>query len=77
MIVPGTPNKRISTIRCPIGVVAAITPWSFPLSMGVCKLGPALAVGYTVILLPSREASLSSLELVKIIDEVDIPKGAN
>ncbi|WP_458352580.1 aldehyde dehydrogenase family protein [Peribacillus frigoritolerans] len=47
MIVPGTPNKRISTIRCPIGVVAAITPWSFPLSMGVCKLGPALAVGCT------------------------------
>ncbi|MCZ0874424.1 aldehyde dehydrogenase family protein [Peribacillus sp. AS_2] len=57
--------------------MAAITPWSFPLSMGVCKLVPALAVGYTVILLPSREASLSSLELVKIIDEVDIPKGAN
>ncbi|MFA1711112.1 aldehyde dehydrogenase family protein [Peribacillus frigoritolerans] len=38
--------------------MAEITPWSFPLSMGVCKLGPALAVGCKVSLRPSREAAL-------------------
>jgi succinate-semialdehyde dehydrogenase / glutarate-semialdehyde dehydrogenase len=69
------PNKRINVIKQPLGVVAAITPWNFPLSMGARKLGPALAVGCTVILRPSREAPLSSLELVKIIDEVGLPKG--
>jgi succinate-semialdehyde dehydrogenase / glutarate-semialdehyde dehydrogenase len=68
-------NKRISVIKQPIGVVAAITPWNFPLSMGARKLGPALAVGCTVILRPSREAPLSSLELVKIMDEAGLPKG--
>jgi succinate-semialdehyde dehydrogenase / glutarate-semialdehyde dehydrogenase len=75
-IIPSpVPNKRISVIKQPLGVVAAITPWNFPLSMGARKLGPALAVGCTVILRPSREAPLSSLELVKIIDEAGLPKG--
>jgi succinate-semialdehyde dehydrogenase / glutarate-semialdehyde dehydrogenase len=75
-IVPSpAPNKRISVIKQPLGVVAAITPWNFPLSMGARKLGPALAVGCTIILRPSREAPLSSLELVKIIDEAGLPKG--
>jgi succinate-semialdehyde dehydrogenase / glutarate-semialdehyde dehydrogenase len=75
-IIPApVPNKRISVIKQPIGVVAAITPWNFPLSMGARKLGPALAVGCTVILRPSREAPLSSLELVKIMDEAGLPKG--
>ena len=75
-IIPASaPNKRISVIRQPVGVIAAITPWNFPLSMGARKLGPALAVGCTVILRPSREAPLSSLELFKIFDEVGLPKG--
>jgi len=68
-------NKRISVIKQPIGVVAAITPWNFPLSMTARKLGPALAVGCTVILKPSREAPLSSVELFKIFEEVNLPKG--
>lgn len=68
-------NKRISAIRQPVGVVAAITPWNFPLSMGARKLGPALAVGCTIILKPSTEAPLSSLELFKIFDEAGLPKG--
>ena len=75
-IIPASvPNKSISVIKQPIGVIAAITPWNFPLSMGARKLGPALAVGCTVILRPSREAPLSSLELFKIFDEVGLPKG--
>jgi succinate-semialdehyde dehydrogenase/glutarate-semialdehyde dehydrogenase len=68
-------NKRISTIRQPVGVVAAITPWNFPLSMGARKLGPALAVGCTMVLKPSTEAPLSSVELFKILDEAGLPKG--
>jgi succinate-semialdehyde dehydrogenase/glutarate-semialdehyde dehydrogenase len=69
------PNKRISVIRQPVGVVCAITPWNFPLSMGARKLAPALAVGCTIILKPSSEAPLSSIELYKIFDEVGLPKG--
>ncbi|MDQ7864152.1 aldehyde dehydrogenase family protein [Peribacillus frigoritolerans] len=68
-------NKRVSVIKQPVGVVAAITPWNFPLSMAARKLGPALASGCTVVLRPSREAPLSSVELVKIIDEAGLPKG--
>ncbi|MGG7621945.1 NAD-dependent succinate-semialdehyde dehydrogenase [Bacillus coreaensis] len=75
-IIPASsPNKRISVLKQPIGVVAAITPWNFPLSMGARKLGPALAVGCTVVLRPSREAPLSSLELIKVIDEAGLPPG--
>ncbi|MFJ8063217.1 aldehyde dehydrogenase family protein [Psychrobacillus sp. NPDC096426] len=68
-------NKRMSVIRQPVGVVAAITPWNFPLSMSARKLGPALAVGCTVIIKPSSEAPLSAVELFKIFDEVGLPKG--
>ncbi|MFM1653792.1 NAD-dependent succinate-semialdehyde dehydrogenase [Brevibacillus sp. B_LB10_24] len=74
-VIPAASNKRVSVIKQPIGVVAAITPWNFPLSMAARKLGPALAVGCTVILRPSREAPLSSVELIKIIDEAGIPRG--
>jgi len=75
-IVPASaPNKRISVIKQRIGVVGAITPWNFPLSMAARKLGPALAVGCTVVLRPSREAPLSSLELFKVFDEAGLPEG--
>ncbi|SIS01557.1 succinate-semialdehyde dehydrogenase / glutarate-semialdehyde dehydrogenase [Peribacillus simplex] len=70
-----SPNRRISAIRQPVGVVGAITPWNFPLSMGARKLGPALAVGCTIIFKPSSEAPLSSVELFKIFDEAGLPKG--
>ena len=75
LIPASAPNKRISVIKQPVGVIAAITPWNFPLSMGARKLAPALAVGCTVILRPSRESPLSSLELFKIFDEIGLPKG--
>lgn len=68
-------NKRLQVIRQPIGVVGALTPWNFPLSMAARKLGPALATGCTVILKPSREAPLSSVALFKIFDEIGLPKG--
>ncbi|WP_423798667.1 NAD-dependent succinate-semialdehyde dehydrogenase [Neobacillus sp. SAB-20_R2A] len=70
-----TANKRAHVIKQPIGVVAAVTPWNFPLSMGARKLAPALAVGCTVIVKPSSEAPLSLIELFKIFDEVGLPNG--
>lgn len=68
-------NKRVNVIRQPVGVVGAITPWNFPLSMGARKLAPALAVGCTVVLKPSKEAPLSSVALFKIFEEVGLPSG--
>ncbi|USK36258.1 NAD-dependent succinate-semialdehyde dehydrogenase [Bacillus sp. F19] len=75
IIPPSAANKRLQVIRQPVGVVGAITPWNFPLSMAARKLGPALATGCTVILKPSKEAPLSSVALFKIFDEIGMPKG--
>lgn len=65
-----------STIRQePLGVVAAITPWNFPMLMAVWKLAPALAAGCTIILKPSELCSLTCHELAKIIDQAGLPAG--
>jgi acyl-CoA reductase-like NAD-dependent aldehyde dehydrogenase len=62
-------------VREPIGVVAAIIPWNFPLKMAVWKLGPALAAGNTVVLKPSEETSVTIMELAQLIRQIGIPKG--
>lgn len=61
--------------REPIGVVAAITPWNFPMLMAVWKVAPALAAGCTIVLKPSELCSLSCVELAKIIHEAGVPAG--
>jgi aldehyde dehydrogenase (NAD+) len=61
-------------VREPVGVVAAIIPWNFPLKMAVWKLGPALAAGNTVVLKPSEETSVSIMELATMIQNL-LPKG--
>lgn len=61
--------------REPIGVVAAIIPWNFPLKMAIWKLGPALAAGNTVVLKPSQETSVTAMELAKLIHKIGFPKG--
>src|SRR5262245_10847287 len=61
--------------REPFGVCGQIIPWNFPLMMAVWKLGPALATGNTVALRPATDTPCSALELAKIIDESDLPKG--
>jgi phenylacetaldehyde dehydrogenase len=61
--------------REPIGVVAAITPWNFPLLEVAYKLGPALAVGCTVVVKPSELAPLSTLRLAELISEAGLPPG--
>lgn len=62
-------------VREPIGVVAAIIPWNFPLKMAIWKIGPALAAGNTVVLKPSELTPVTAMELAKIIHEVGFPKG--
>lgn len=62
-------------VREPVGVVSAIIPWNFPLQMAIWKIAPALAAGCTIVLKPAPETSVSALELAKIIDSTDLPKG--
>jgi acyl-CoA reductase-like NAD-dependent aldehyde dehydrogenase len=70
---PGFSQNLI--VHEPIGVVAAIIPWNFPLKMAVWKLGPALAAGNTIVLKPSELTPCTAMELAKICHEVGIPKG--
>ena len=60
----------------PIGVVAGITPFNFPLNLAVHKIAPAIAAGCPIILKPSSSTPLSMLALAGIINETDLPKGA-
>jgi acyl-CoA reductase-like NAD-dependent aldehyde dehydrogenase len=63
------------TVREPLGVVAAITPWNSPLLLLVWKLGPALAAGNTVVAKPSEITPLSTLRFAEIAAEAGLPKG--
>ncbi|MEJ7826750.1 MAG: aldehyde dehydrogenase family protein, partial [Segetibacter sp.] len=58
-----TADRRLLTIKQPVGVVGAITPWNFPLAMITRKVGPALASGCTVVLKPASETPLTALAL--------------
>jgi aldehyde dehydrogenase (NAD+) len=62
-------------IREPVGVVAAITPWNYPLHQIICKVGPALAAGCTVVLKPTEVAPLAAYALAEIFHEVGLPPG--
>ena len=75
VVPPAAPDRRVLTIKQPVGVVAAITPWNFPTSMVTRKLGPALAAGCTAILRPARATPLVAVALYKIFAEVGFPKG--
>jgi len=63
------------TLREPLGVIGAIIPWNFPLLLAARKIAPALAVGNAVVLKPPEEASLTSLELARILAEAGVPAG--
>jgi len=62
--------------REPVGVVASITPWNYPIMMAVWKIAPALITGNTVILKPASWTPLTSLELGKVFQEAGLPAGA-
>ncbi|HRP55332.1 aldehyde dehydrogenase family protein, partial [Agriterribacter sp.] len=68
-------NKRIITIRQPVGVSAAITPWNFPLAMITRKASPALAAGCTMVIKPAEATPLTALALAQLAEEAEIPAG--
>ena len=68
-------DKRIVVIKQPIGVVACITPWNFPLAMITRKAGPAIAAGCTVVLKPATQTPFSALALAELAERAGVPKG--
>ena len=69
------PDKRIVVLKEPIGVVACITPWNFPLAMITRKAGPAIAAGCTVVLKPASQTPFSALALAELAERAGVPKG--
>ncbi|MDT0684252.1 NAD-dependent succinate-semialdehyde dehydrogenase [Roseicyclus sp. F158] len=74
--IPGhAPDKRITVIRQPIGVAAAITPWNFPNAMITRKCGPALAAGCAFVVRPASQTPLSALAIAVLAERAGMPKG--
>jgi succinate-semialdehyde dehydrogenase/glutarate-semialdehyde dehydrogenase len=73
-IPPHQPDKRIVVTKEPIGVVACITPWNFPLAMITRKAGPAIASGCTVVLKPASQTPFSALALAELAERAGVPK---
>ncbi|WP_342462978.1 aldehyde dehydrogenase family protein [Ureibacillus sp. FSL K6-8385] len=73
---PGGKNRIGFTKRVPLGVVSAITPFNFPFNLVAHKLGPAFAVGNTVVLKPATQTPLSALVMAEIFKEAGLPDGA-
>src|SRR5690242_7813453 len=74
-IPPHQVDKRIVVIKQPIGVVACITPWNFPLAMITRKAGPAIAAGCTVVLKAASQTPFSALALAELAERAGVPKG--
>ncbi|MEH5099371.1 NAD-dependent succinate-semialdehyde dehydrogenase [Atlantibacter hermannii] len=75
IIPPVKPGSRILATREPIGVVAAITPWNFPMAMLTRKLGPALAAGCTGVIKPANNTPLCAFALLALAKKAGIPDG--
>jgi len=74
-VAPSGPNAFGTITREPIGVVAAVVPWNFPLLMTCWKLGPALASGNSVVLKPAEQSPLTALRLAELAVEAGLPEG--
>ncbi|HWL26892.1 MAG TPA: aldehyde dehydrogenase family protein [Ureibacillus sp.] len=72
---PGTKDRIGFTKRVPLGVVSAITPFNFPFNLVAHKLGPAFAVGNTVVLKPANQTPLSAIIMAEIFKEAGLPDG--
>jgi acyl-CoA reductase-like NAD-dependent aldehyde dehydrogenase len=70
------PHNLLYTVRQPLGVVALVTPWNFPIAIPAWKLAPALVSGNCVILKPASQAPGMALELARALHEAGLPKGA-
>jgi succinate-semialdehyde dehydrogenase/glutarate-semialdehyde dehydrogenase len=68
-------GKKLMAVKEPVGVVAAITPWNFPLAMIARKLAPALAAGCTVVAKPAEDTPLTALALVALAEQAGFPAG--
>ena len=68
-------NKRLQVWKKPVGVVAAITPWNFPLAMITRKIAPALAAGCTVIIKPSKESPITAINFMELVEKAGFPRG--
>lgn len=74
-IAPTSPDAVALIVREPVGVVAAVLPWNFPLMMMAWKIGPALATGNSVVVKPAEDTSLTSLRLAELAVEAGVPPG--
>ncbi len=69
------PDQRFIVMHQPVGVVAAVTPWNYPVSMITRKVAPALAAGCTIVLKPAEATPLCAIEIFKIFQKAGIPGG--
>lgn len=74
-VAPTDPKILAMIRREPVGVVAAIVPWNFPMIMAAWKIGPALASGNSLILKPAEQSSLSAIRIAELAAEAGIPEG--
>ena len=74
-VAPTADDALALITREPLGVVAAVVPWNFPMVMAAWKLAPALAAGNSVVLKPAEQSSLSALRLAELAVEAGIPEG--
>jgi succinate-semialdehyde dehydrogenase/glutarate-semialdehyde dehydrogenase len=75
VVPPQTESKRHLVIKTPVGVVAAISPWNFPLVLAVRKVAPALAAGCPVILKPAHQTPLSAVAFAECVHAAELPSG--
>jgi succinate-semialdehyde dehydrogenase / glutarate-semialdehyde dehydrogenase len=75
VIPTNVPSRRLLTVREPVGVTAAITPWNFPAAMILRKAGPALAAGCPMIVKPAEETPLSATALAELAARAGVPAG--
>ena len=74
-VAPNGPTSLVTVTREPLGVVAAVVPWNYPLIISSWKIGPALAAGNSMILKPAEQSSLSALKLAELAQQAGIPDG--
>jgi len=75
VIPPHQADRRLLVLRAPVGVVAAITPWNFPLAMITRKAGPALAAGCTIVIKPASQTPYSALAAAALAERAGVPAG--
>jgi len=75
-VIPSRPDALTYTVREPVGVVAAIVPWNFPLMIGMWKIAPALACGCTLVVKPADLTPLSMLRVAELFLQAGVPAGA-